>query len=148
MTDKLIPANARRAAARGFIRTASQSLATSFIGFGGLTIALTGDGLLALAVGIGGATVTRIRDGIYQIAVVGRALAEERNSIETQVRAAEAILRRRIGARDRSRPELARDAARERSKAHALFRKYIPGLALCCACAGLRLFVCLCCEDL
>ena len=32
---------------------------------------------------IGGATVTRIRDGIYQIAVVGRALAEERNSIET-----------------------------------------------------------------
>ena len=32
---------------------------------------------------IGGATVTRIRDGIYQIAVVGRAVPEERNSIET-----------------------------------------------------------------
>ena len=63
MTDKLIPANARRAAARGFIRTASQSLATSFIGFGGLTIALTGDGLLALAVGIGGATVTAALNG-------------------------------------------------------------------------------------
>ncbi|WP_026790592.1 efflux RND transporter permease subunit [Pleomorphomonas oryzae] len=32
---------------------------------------------------IGGATVTKIRDDIYQIDVIGRAVSEERNSIET-----------------------------------------------------------------
>lgn len=63
MTDHLIPADAHRAAARGFIRTGSQSLATSLAGFGGLTFAFTQDAGLAAAVGLGGAVVAAVVNG-------------------------------------------------------------------------------------
>lgn len=55
--NKLIPADAHKAAKRGFIRTASQSLATGFVIPAGVTFAFTGDYWLALALGVGGAIV-------------------------------------------------------------------------------------------
>ena len=63
MTDKIIPDNAKKAAARGFIRTASQSLATGFAVPGGLTLVFTGDGLLALGVGVLGLLFNALVNG-------------------------------------------------------------------------------------
>lgn len=63
MADHLIPNDAHRAAVRGFIRTASQSLATSFGGFGGLTYVFTQDALLSAAVGVGGAVLSAVVNG-------------------------------------------------------------------------------------
>lgn len=63
MTDKLIPESASLAAKRGFLRTASQSLATGFGVPGALTLILTGDGLLALLVGLAGLVFNALVNG-------------------------------------------------------------------------------------
>jgi hypothetical protein len=63
MAKHLIPADAQIAAQRGFIRTASQSLATSFGGFGGITFVFTQDALLSAAVGVGGAVLAAVVNG-------------------------------------------------------------------------------------
>ena len=62
MTDKLIPDNAKKAAARGFIRTASQSLA-SIIPTSAITISLTQDFWVGVGLGAAGAVVTAILAG-------------------------------------------------------------------------------------
>jgi len=63
MTDKLIPADAHRAAKRGFIRTAAQSLATSLALPAGVTFAFTHDALISAAVGVGGMIVGAVVNG-------------------------------------------------------------------------------------
>ncbi|WP_053386258.1 hypothetical protein [Leucobacter japonicus] len=52
-----IPAETKLAAKRGFIRTAAQSLATSFVIPAGVTLAFTQEALLAAAVGVAGVIV-------------------------------------------------------------------------------------------
>lgn len=59
----LIPKDAQRAAARGFIRTSAQSLATSLVLPAGVTFAFTNDALLAAAVGVGGMIVGAVVNG-------------------------------------------------------------------------------------
>lgn len=61
--EKLIPDNARLAAKRGFIRTASQSLAGSFLALGGTTLTLTRDVFLALGIALIGAIFTALIAG-------------------------------------------------------------------------------------
>lgn len=54
---KVIPDTTLFAAKRGFVRTFSQSLATSLVIPAGVTFAFTQDALLAAAVGVGGMLV-------------------------------------------------------------------------------------------
>lgn len=69
MADKLIPENAQRAAQRGFIRTASQSIATALAG--GVTVAIVTDAVdkaqagdwLAIIVAAAVAIVTPLANG-------------------------------------------------------------------------------------
>lgn len=84
MTEHLIPADAQRAAARGFIRTGAQSLATSFAGFGGLTFAFTQDAGLAAAVGLGGAIVAAVANGAQSyFTILARGIPEAYAPAET-----------------------------------------------------------------
>lgn len=61
--DKIIPDDVKLAAKRGFVRTAFQSLATGFAVPGALTLAFTGDGLLALGLGLAGLAFSAIVNG-------------------------------------------------------------------------------------
>ena len=61
--DRLVPRDTDLAARRGFIRTASQSLATGFTIPAGLTFAFTQDFGFALLLGFGGAIVSAIIAG-------------------------------------------------------------------------------------
>ena len=63
MSEKLIPADTKLAAKRGFIRTASQSLATSLVLPAGVTFAFTQDALIAAAVGVGGMIIGAVING-------------------------------------------------------------------------------------
>lgn len=58
----LIPADTQKAAARGFIRTACQSL-SSAIPTSAIAITLSGDWALGVALGAGGAVVTALLAG-------------------------------------------------------------------------------------
>ena len=64
MSTELIPADTHVAAKRGFIRTATQSLATSLVLPAGATFAFTQDALLAAAVGVGGMLVGAVINGL------------------------------------------------------------------------------------
>ena len=64
MSTELIPADTSVAAKRGFIRTATQSLATSLVLPAGATFAFTQDALLAAAVGVGGMLVGAVINGL------------------------------------------------------------------------------------
>lgn len=55
--DKIVPYETKIAAQRAFVRTAAQSLATSFVLPAGMTLAFTGDALLSAAIGVGGMLV-------------------------------------------------------------------------------------------
>lgn len=61
--SELIPEATKLAAKRGFIRTASQSLAMSFVLPAGVTIAFTQDALLAAGVGLAGLVVGALVNG-------------------------------------------------------------------------------------
>lgn len=63
MSTDIIPASVQLAAKRGFVRTASQSLATGFAVPGALTLVLTGDGLLALGIGLAGLAFNAVVNG-------------------------------------------------------------------------------------
>lgn len=77
MTKNLIPADAAFAAKRGFIRTAAQSLATGFGVPGALTLAFTGDGLLALGVGVAGLAFNAVINGAQSyFDILGRGIPE------------------------------------------------------------------------
>lgn len=57
MSTKVIPVNVRLAAKRGFVRTATQALA-SVIPLGAIAIPATGDALLSVGLMAGGAVVS------------------------------------------------------------------------------------------
>lgn len=63
MSKELVPQETKTAAARGFIRTASQSLATGFATVGGITFAFTQDFAVAFGMGVAGMAVTAILNG-------------------------------------------------------------------------------------
>lgn len=60
--EKLVPANVHKAAKRGFIRTAAQSLSGG-IPATAITVVLTGDWLLAVALGVASAVLTALMAG-------------------------------------------------------------------------------------
>ena len=64
MTTELIPADTRVAAKRGFIRTATQSLATSLVLPAGTVFAFTQDALLSAAIGAGTMLVGAVINGL------------------------------------------------------------------------------------
>lgn len=75
---KLIPEQTHLAAKRGFIRTAAQSLATSFVLPAGVTIAFTGDALLAAAVGLGGLLVGAAVNGLQSyFSILGSGIPDD-----------------------------------------------------------------------
>lgn len=63
MSDRLIPADAQRAAARAGIRTAAQSLSAA-IPTASIVLALTGDWWLTAGLGALGAVVTALLAGL------------------------------------------------------------------------------------
>lgn len=78
MSDTLIPADAKRAASRGFIRTASQSLATGFAVPGGLTLAFTGNAMLALALGLAGLAFSAVINGLQSyFSILAKGIPED-----------------------------------------------------------------------
>ena len=62
MTDAIVPAATKLAAKRGFIRTATQSLA-SVIPIAAITIPTTGDALLGVGLAAAGAVATAVLAG-------------------------------------------------------------------------------------
>lgn len=78
MTDVVIPAATKLAAKRGFVRTAAQSLATGFAVPGALTLAFTGDGLLALGLGIAGLAFNALLNGAQSaLSIVSKGIPGE-----------------------------------------------------------------------
>lgn len=77
MANKLIPVDARRAAARGFIRTGAQAL-SSAIPTGAIAITLSGEWLLGAALGAGGAVLTAVASGaISYFSILSRGIPED-----------------------------------------------------------------------
>ncbi len=75
---KLVPANTQLAAKRGFIRTASQSLATSLVIPGGITLALTQDFALAVLLGAGSMVASAIINGLQSyFSILGQGIPED-----------------------------------------------------------------------
>ena len=64
MSKELVPQEARFAAKRGFVRTASQSLATSLILPAGITFAFTQDALTAAGTGVASMVVSAVVNGL------------------------------------------------------------------------------------
>jgi len=84
MTDQLVPPAVKVAAKRGFIRTASQSIATALAG--GVTVAIVTDAVgkaqagdwVTLAVAAGVAVVTPIINGAQSyFSIIAKGLPEE-----------------------------------------------------------------------
>lgn len=79
----LIPANTKAAAARGFIRTASQSLATGFVIPAGLTFAFTEEFGLALGLGLAGAVVQAVLNGGQSyFSILSKGIPEEYETLD------------------------------------------------------------------
>lgn len=78
MTDELIPSTTILAAKRGFIRTSTQSLATGFAVPGALTLAFTGDALLALGVGAAGLAFNAVVNGLQSyFSILSKGIPED-----------------------------------------------------------------------
>lgn len=78
MSDNIIPASLKLAAKRGFVRTASQSLATGFAVPGALTLVLTGDGLLALGIGLAGLAFSAAVNGAQSaLDIISRGIPDD-----------------------------------------------------------------------
>ncbi|WP_345751371.1 hypothetical protein [Microbacterium rhizophilus] len=78
----IIPANTKRAAARGFIRTAAQSLASA-IPTSAIAISTTGDFWLGVALGAAGAVVTAALAGTASaLDITARGIPEDYASTE------------------------------------------------------------------
>lgn len=100
-TDPIVPAAVKLAAKRGFIRTATQSLA-SVIPIAAIAIPTTGDALLGLGLGAAGAIVTAILAGSasalsivsngipreYSDVTLAKVSVQEPREVETNVDAA------------------------------------------------------------
>lgn len=78
---KIIPHETHIAAQRGFIRTASQSLAMSFVLPAGVTVAFTQDALLAAAIGVGGMLVGALVNGLQSyLSIISKGIPEDYNA--------------------------------------------------------------------
>lgn len=78
MSTAIIPAGVKLAAKRGFVRTAAQSLATGFAVPGALTLAFTGDGLLALGLGLAGLLFSAVVNGAQSaLSIVSNGIPED-----------------------------------------------------------------------
>lgn len=93
MSEKLIPADTKLAAKRGFIRTAAQSLATSLVLPAGVTFAFTQDALISAAVGVGGMIVGAVVNGAQSyFSILSAGIPEDykpREPFEDSIRAEE-----------------------------------------------------------
>lgn len=77
MSAVIIPAGVKLAAKRGFVRTATQSLA-SVIPITAIAIPTTGDALLGVALGAGGAIITAVLAGAASaLSIVSKGIPEE-----------------------------------------------------------------------
>ena len=77
MPNIVIPANTKLAAKRGFVRTATQSLA-SVIPITAITIPTTGDALLGVGLGVAGALVTAGLSGLASaLAIISSGVPED-----------------------------------------------------------------------
>jgi hypothetical protein len=77
MSETLVPHNVRTAAKRGFIRTATQSLA-SIIPTAAVTIGITGDWLLATGLSIASAVVTSALAGVASyLSILSKGIPED-----------------------------------------------------------------------
>lgn len=73
----IIPANVRRAAARGFIRTGAQSLASA-IPAGGVALHFTGDALLSAGIAAGSAVITAVlAGGASALSIIANGIPED-----------------------------------------------------------------------
>lgn len=73
----LIPVSTRRAAARGFIRTAAQSLA-SVIPTSVIAIGTTGDYWIGVGLGIAGAVATALLSGVASaLTIIAKGIPED-----------------------------------------------------------------------
>ena len=82
MSEKVIPANTRLAAKRGFIRTATQSLA-SVIPTTAIAIPTTGDVLLGVGLGVAGAVVTAVLAGTASaLSIISKGVPEDYQAAE------------------------------------------------------------------
>lgn len=78
MSDPIVPAATRLAAKRGFVRTAAQSLATGFAVPGALTLAFTGDGLLALGMAVAGMLFAALVNGAQSyFSIIGQGVPDD-----------------------------------------------------------------------
>ena len=74
---RLVPADVRLAAKRGFVRTAAQAL-SSVIPLGAIAIPTTGDALLGGGLAIGGAVVSAALAGIASaLSIISKGIPEE-----------------------------------------------------------------------
>lgn len=74
---KVIPADVRLAAKRGFVRTATQAL-SSVIPLGAVAIPTTGDALLGIGLAAGGAIVSAALAGIASaLSIISKGVPEE-----------------------------------------------------------------------
>ncbi|WP_156759976.1 hypothetical protein [Microbacterium karelineae] len=77
MSSKVIPADVRLAAKRGFVRTATQAL-SSVIPLGAIAIPTTGDALLGVGLAVGGAIVSATLAGTASaLAIISKGVPEE-----------------------------------------------------------------------
>lgn len=77
MSEKVIPVSTRLAAKRGFVRTATQSLA-SVIPITAIAIPTTGDALVGVGLGVAGAVVTALLAGAASaLSIISKGIPED-----------------------------------------------------------------------
>ena len=77
MPNTVIPANTKLAAKRGFVRTATQSLA-SVIPITAIAIPTTGDALLGVGLGVAGAVASAILAGAASaLSIISKGIPED-----------------------------------------------------------------------
>ena len=77
MPNTVIPANTKLAAKRGFVRTATQSLA-SVIPITAIAIPTTGDALLGIGLGVAGAVATALLAGAASaLSIISKGIPED-----------------------------------------------------------------------
>ena len=77
MSTEIVPAATRLAAKRGFVRTATQSLASA-IPTTAIAIGLSGDWLLGVGLGAGGAVATALLAGLASyLSIISKGVPEE-----------------------------------------------------------------------
>ena len=82
MPNTVIPANTKLAAKRGFVRTATQSLA-SVIPITAIAIPTTGDALLGVGLGVAGAVASAVLAGTASaLSIISKGIPEDYQAAE------------------------------------------------------------------